>query len=254
MEQQKFFDAMRDSMGAAPTGLITWNNADSALRFAIYRNTGIVSLIDALADSFPVVQELVGEDFFRAMARIYAGIEPPRSPVMAFYGASFPDFIETFSPAAALPYLPDVARLEMLRVRSYHAADAVALPADAIALALVDVDSLPTMQIVLHPAVELLRSNYAVASLWAAHQGILDVASIDTDQAESVLVRRPHLDVEVVPLADSAVVFMLQLQRGVSLGNAVEHTKVTHADFDLNHSLSLLVQKQLIFSLTTPRT
>jgi hypothetical protein len=114
---QAFADSLLAMPPACPPGLTAWNRSDPARRFAVYRNNVMVSLIDALADSFPVTQALVGEEFFRAMAGVFARAHPPRSPVMAHYGDGFAGFIEDFQPAASLPYLADVARLEMLRVR-----------------------------------------------------------------------------------------------------------------------------------------
>jgi hypothetical protein len=106
-----------------PPGLRTWNGSDPGTRFAVYRNNLVVSLVDALADTYPVVQEMVGVEFFRAMAREFVRVQPPASPVLAHYGAGFAEFIEDFPPAAGLPYLPDLARLELMRVEVYHAAD-----------------------------------------------------------------------------------------------------------------------------------
>ena len=69
-------------------------------RFGVYRNNVYSSLIDVLQARFPVVSRLVGEEFFRAMARVYVEQEPPRSAVLLRYGASFPDFVASFAPAA----------------------------------------------------------------------------------------------------------------------------------------------------------
>ena len=109
MSQQDFAAALLDPDLAVPAGLTAWNGSDPAQRFRVYRNNVIVALIDALAGTFEVTQELVGENFFHAMARRYAYAHPPRSRLMAVYGASFPAFIETFPPTAGLPYLADVA-------------------------------------------------------------------------------------------------------------------------------------------------
>ncbi len=251
--QQEFFEALRDPAQPVPAGLTTWNGSDPAVRFAVYRNNIIVSLIDALADTYPVVQELVGVEFFRAMARLFVDAEPPRSRVLAFYGASFPDFIERFPPAASVPYLADVARLEMLRVRAYHAAECAELSAEAYAHALADVEQLPDMRVVFHPSVGILRSQYAALSLWAAHQGVADISTVDPDAAESALIVRPHLDVEVMRVPASAGDFIAHLLDGATLGSAVEQTSLAHTDFDLGNTLSLLVQKQVISSITTSR-
>lgn len=251
--QQQFFRALLDPGQPPPAGLSTWNDSDPAVRFAVYRNNVLVSLIDALSDTYPVTQQLVGDAFFRAMARLFVSAEPPRSPVLAFYGESFPDFIERFPPASSVPYLADVARLEMLRVRAYHAADADALPADAIAQALDDPDSLPELRLGFHPSLGLLRSPYAVVSLWAAHQGGADISTVDPLVAESALVIRPALDVAVMRLVPRASDFVAHLLHGESLGSSVEKASDGDADLDLTDILGLLIREQAITSIERSR-
>ena len=68
MSSANFAAALLDPAAPCPSGLVTWNGSDAAQRFGVYRNNVTVSLIDAVADTFPVVQQLVGADFFRAMA------------------------------------------------------------------------------------------------------------------------------------------------------------------------------------------
>src|SRR5450830_2078243 len=95
---------------ACPDGLFSSNGADSASRFAVYRNNVHGSLINALASAYPVTLQLVGDEFFRAMAGCYVQANPPSSPVISAYGATFSSFIQGFEPAASVPYLADVAR------------------------------------------------------------------------------------------------------------------------------------------------
>jgi hypothetical protein len=251
--QQAFFEALLDPGQQAPSGLTAWNGSDPATRFAVYRNNVMASLIDALADTYPVTLELVGEAFFRAMAREFVMVEPPRSRVLAFYGESFPDFVEHFPPAASVPYLADVVRLEILRVHAYHAADCAPLSTESIAEVMTDANALPDLLLELHPSVELLRSQYAVVSLWAAHQGIVDLASVDPHMPERALVVRPDLEVEVLELDAGASEFVAHLLQGATLGSAAEQAGRAHPDFDLAGILSLLIQKQAISSMNTSR-
>lgn len=79
-------------------------------RFAAYRNNVLVGVTDALAERFPVVLRLVGDEFFRATAGVHARTAPPRTPMLAEYGAGFPAFIEDFEPARELPYLAALVR------------------------------------------------------------------------------------------------------------------------------------------------
>ena len=94
-----------------------------ARRFAIHRNNVVVGLIRALQARFPVVEKIVGGEFFTAMARVFIAKSPPRTPILTTYGDEFADFIAAFEPARELGYLADVARLEAARTRAYHAAD-----------------------------------------------------------------------------------------------------------------------------------
>ncbi|KAF3996536.1 HvfC/BufC N-terminal domain-containing protein [Glaciimonas immobilis] len=251
--QQAFFEALLDPDRPPPSGLTTWNGADPAARFAVYRNNVVSSLINALVDTFPVTQELVGELFFGAMARLFVSKEPPRSQVLTFYGEAFPTFIQNFAPAAAVPYLADVARLEMLEVHAYHAHDADALPASALVSALEDVDELPNLRIGFHPSVRLLRSQYAVVSLWAAHQGIADIATVDPYLPDNALVIRSQLNVEIINLTAGASNFVANLLLGTCLGSAAERASAAHPDFDLTSILVLLVRVNAISSIQTSK-
>ncbi len=57
---------------ALPDGIRAWNGSEPSKRFSVYRNNVRGALVEALAVRYPVVQRLVGKDFFRVMARDYA--------------------------------------------------------------------------------------------------------------------------------------------------------------------------------------
>ena len=244
--QTAFAHALTDPAQPCPPGLTSWNQSDLAQRFSVYRNNVMASLVDALADTFAVTQELVGTEFFRAMAQVFVQNHPPRTRVLTWYGQHFPDFIAGFEPAATLPYLPDVARLEMLRVRAYHAADTESIDKQALAQTLADPAALDRLGLVLHPSVHTIESPYAVFSLWAAHQGALAIESVDSMQAESVLIYRDVLDVVLQPITPSQHHFVQQLQAGEPLAMAAEAATFVDAEFDLSAILATLIRQQLI--------
>lgn len=247
--QTAFAAALRDPGLPQPDGLTTWNGSDPARRFAVYRNNVIVSLVDALADTFAVTQELVGEEFFRAMARVFALAEPPRSRLMAFYGEGFPGFIAGFSPVAGVPYLADVARLEYLRVLAYHAGDASPVATVDVARSLADAAALPSLRLILHPSLHVLSSRHAVVSLWAAHQGTLELSTVVPDTPETALILRHGLDVEVMRIPSAAGTFIGALRNGSTLGDAVQAAGRDDAEFDLAVPLGLLLQKGAVAAL-----
>lgn len=234
---------------ACPSGLRTWNGSDPAQRFAVYRNNVAVSLIDALADTFPVTQALVGDEFFRAMAGIFVRAQPPQSPLLVFYGDGFPDFIQDFQPACSLPYLADLARLEMHYVKAYHAADAAPLALSELAGLLGDESALARVSFTLHPSLQLVRSRYAVVSLWAAHQEQATstrLKAIDTQSAEAAMLIRQGLDVAVISIEQGAAEFIDNLHHQQSFAAAAN----TATAFDLGEALALLLRCAAITQFT----
>jgi Putative DNA-binding domain len=51
-----FARALLDIARRVPAGLVAWSGSDPGPRFAVHRNNVRVSLVAALADTFPVVQ------------------------------------------------------------------------------------------------------------------------------------------------------------------------------------------------------
>ena len=106
--------ALLDPRRTIPASLVTWNGSDPVQRFAVYRNNVTVSLMQALADTFPVTLAVVGDLRFRDLARAFVRTQPPRSPVLAGYGRGFAAFVADHEAAARWPCLPDLARLELV--------------------------------------------------------------------------------------------------------------------------------------------
>lgn len=253
--QQVFADALLAAEPVCPPDLTTWNGSAPEKRFAVYRNNVIISLIDALADSFPVTQELVGEQLFRGMARQFVRAEPPRSPVLALYGDGFAEFIAAFPAAAGLPYPAGVARLEMLRVHAWHAAAAEPLAAEQIGRLLDDAETLPEARFTLPPSVRVLRSRHAVVSLWTAHQSeSAALTQVDPAIAETARVRREGLDVKISAIAESAAVFIELPRQGMAFGYAAEQALRADTRFDLAATLGMLVRSGALASVTIPRS
>lgn len=239
--QHDFVAALLDPEQSCPSELSSWNGADPSSRFAVYRNNVMSSLVNALADSFPVVHQLVGDEFFRAMAQVYVHARPPRSRILAEYGEAFPAFIEGFPPAGSLPYLADVARLEFLRIQAYHSADTAALSGEQIGAALAQPERLGAVTFQLHPSVALLSSAFAIVSLWAAHQGEEAINQVDPLRAEHALILRNRLDVEVMSIGHGAALFIQALLAGQCFGEAAEQALAVDPEFDISQHLAHLI-------------
>lgn len=247
--QDAFAGALLAPDQACPDGLFSSNGADPASRFAVYRNNVHSSLINALAASYPVTLQLVGDEFFRATAGLYVQASPPLSPLISEYGATLADFIQGFEPAASVPYLADIARLERLRVRAYHAADTPTLAQQAVLEQLQAQPELGALRLQLHPSVAALDSAYAVVAVWAAHQIEGGVATLDPWHAQAALVLRQGLAVKVFAIDSGSVAFIHSLNQGAALEQAVNHALDASAAFDLHQCLGLLISHDAITHL-----
>ncbi len=126
-------------------------------RFAIYRNTALSGLVEALRLSYPMTEKVVGTPFFDQTALAFACEHPPADPVLARYGAAFPAFLESAPSLASLPYLPDLARLEWAIDQAGYAPsmEEHSIPLD-------------TAIVTLAPSLRLLATATSVFPLWRA--------------------------------------------------------------------------------------
>lgn len=249
--QGAFRAALLDPTAPVPPGVIAHTAAAPDKRFAVYRNNVVVSLREALAAAFPVVQRIVGDEFFAAMAGVFVRAHPPTSPLLMHYGDDLPGFLETFPPLAELPYLADVARLERARLRAFHAADATPLAADAFAA--LDAQALETVRVALLPGTAIVRSAHPIVTILAMNDGDAEPAPIAEWHGEDALVARDGFAVAVRRLPPGGAVFLDALARGDTLGAAANAAFDDAPDFDLALNLAGLISAGLVTALDPPK-
>jgi uncharacterized protein (UPF0276 family) len=246
--QHTFARALLDPERPVPPGLVGPDGEPSERRFAVYRNNVVSGLIDTLQAAFPAVCRIVGPEFFRAMARVYVAQEPPDSPILLGYGAGLPDFIGTFEPAATLPYLSDVARIERAWAGAYHAADVSSL--DLSVLAQIAPDALSGLELRLGPWVRLIRSAFPALTIWRMNVGDGVPAAVDLEAGgENVLVARPGTEVELRLLSPANSEFVQSLIDGRPVIDAASAALAVDCHFDLSLNLVELLQSGIVVGI-----
>jgi len=223
-----------------------YRNYASDVAIGIYRNNYRGNLHDALAGAYPVLEQLVGKEFFRLVTRQYIGAHASHSGNLHRYGAEMAEFLASFEPARSLVYLPDVAALEWACHRAYFADDAAAL--DLGKLAQIPAEQYPELRLHTHPACRLVRSAYPIAAIWRAHQpGADSDFHIELDAgACNALVSRKDDVVLVGELSDAEAAWLEGIQRGASLGTATDGALELYSDFDLQSTLLKLLQADVL--------
>ncbi len=245
--QADFADKLLKPEAPPPSGVYGPSATPPVKRYNVYRNNVVASLIQVLEARYPAVLRLVGEEFFRGLARLYLEAEPPRSAVIAEFGGGLSQFVKGFEPAKELSYLADVARLEWLQHVAYHAADALPLgPGD---LASVAAATVPKLKFTLHPSVGVLASAYPIVSIWETNKRDETVKAIRLDQGgEVALVVRPALEVETRKAPQGTDAFLAALATGQSLAEAAATALAANDHFNVQMALATVIEAGAIIA------
>lgn len=220
----------------------------------IYRNNYCGNLHDALASAYPVINQLVGDDFFRFLVRKFIAQYPSCNANLHHFGAELADFLTTFEPVQKLVYLADVAALEWACHRAYFADDAAML--DINKLAQIPPEQYSDLIMRIHPACQVVRSRYPINAIWHAHQsGENGDFHIELDSGTSiVLVSRIADVVQVNELEEDDAAWLHEIQAGHAMGVASDSTLERFPDFDLHAALLKLVKQNILidFNLGVP--
>lgn len=226
------------------------DNHERSQRLNIYRNNVFVSLMNALGDIFPVCKQVVGDDFFNAMARQFVERHPPSSPVLTYYGDEFSEFVAHFFPAQSLPYLAELCALEYRLLQLTHAAEPSALSLESAQQRLSQVQNPERLKLHLSHQCSLLRTQYSVGSLLLAHQTDKQQSSpklqqLDINQSECLLFAKFGLYGRVYVISESEFAFIEALQNQPSLSQALPQQE----DFDLGQTLAKLMTWQVFTAI-----
>ncbi|MGE0558933.1 MAG: putative DNA-binding domain-containing protein [Burkholderiales bacterium] len=209
--------------------------------FAVYRNTVMKGCIDALQANYPAITRLVGEEWFRAAAAIYVRDALPRQAMLLDYGADFADFLARFEPAAELPYLPGVARLDRCWTEAHAAADEPQLDAG-------DIDALATgnyfrLGLRLHSSTRWAWFEDApVYSIWSRNRGDENFDGEIDWQGEGALLTRPNDAVQWTALDRAGYRFLDRCAAGGTVADAAQAALESDPHANLARLISLLLQ------------
>ena len=231
--QQEFCDLLRTS-DPPPRDLMDELLDDGTVleRFNVYRNNFVVLNGDALADMYPTIKRLVGDEAFRSLANLYVRRHPPETRTLLLYGDRFPGFLESIPELSQLPYLSDVARLEFGWTCAYHAPDAQMLGRDEVAS--ISAETFTRFGLEPHPSMHCIGSDYPLYRIWAANQedGSEETISLDSGPSRIVIVR-PGMEVETREVSEGTFLFLQRLQAGESIEDAFNLALQTDSVFDL---------------------
>lgn len=244
--QQALADAIFTREPARFAARVRSTGLPGAARLQVYQNNVFISLAQALADVYPVVERLVGEEFFHQSARAFIRRCPSRSGNLHDFGRELAMFLRGLPDARHLPYLGDVAALEWAYHEVFHAADAA--PLDVERLAQVSEDAQDRLRFRLHPATRLVASGFPVLAIWEANLGDEPPgAQIDLDAgADYLLVARRDLDRVVQRLTQGEFALLAEIAGGATLARACDRATAADPATDIEAAVRRFVADRTI--------
>ncbi len=208
---------------------------------AVYRNTAIKALIDALVDNYPTVERLVGSEWFAACAGEFVRAHPPSSPVLALYGHGFSEHLACSGVSVELPYLPEVARIDRLWTEAHFARDAPSLRAST--LAHLTPKQIFGQRIALHAATRFGWFDHSAVTIWLQNRPPAEPPSeLQVDgSSEGVLLTRPAGAVIAHPIDAVTFAFLSSVRDGTTLGAAATAALAVDSNADLGTQLAKLI-------------
>lgn len=216
-----FQDAFVAALAGEDERLSPWCAGRDAPRgLGVYRNTIAKGCVDALAENFPTVRALVGEEWFTGAALLFSQQSPPTHAALLDYGADFPSWLERFPPAGELPYLAGVAHLDRLWIEALFAAEAPHL--QATTLSSLSSGALAAARLDPHPSLRMAAFDAGLPGLWLAARAGDETLELSEAPQTLMLIRRAG-SVTSRLLSEAEAAFLRAVRHGEPLGVAAEH-------------------------------
>jgi hypothetical protein len=228
--QQAFATGLFNAAESAPA-LAACKGGANEHRYALYRGNLSATWNKTLASAYPVIAQLVGEEFFGGLSQEYGRAHPSASGDLNEFGSQFAAFLAAFPHTASLPYLPDMARLEWAMHRAHYASDAPAMTSSD--LSAIAPDQLEECHLPLRPAVSVIASEWSVVPLWLAHQPGGPPFPDEMAAASYGLIARPRWKIALVPLSRASHAVLAVLHGGGSFGAALDAAFEIDEEFDV---------------------
>lgn len=202
---------------------------NSGERLSVYSGGYVARVYEALKEGYEAVSKLLGEHEFMHLAERYAACYPTESYNLTWAGSHLPEFLHE-NPVKAMPYLPDLARLEGAIVESFHAFDDT--PFDKSQLAKIPLDDWDQARLIFQSSVRLFVSEWPVLELWKDRAG-LEPGIILKKEKQFLLIGRRGVQVRCEYLDEKQHRFLESLLCGRTLGEACEDLAAVSGDEDI---------------------
>lgn len=164
--QGRFLQGLLENGQDCEADILPTPGADTGRRMDIYRNAYRYRLLEALAESYPAVHTLLGDERFDELGQAYILARPSRYRSIRWFGDGLGDFLDQHPAFKDWPVVAEMARFEWTLRAAFDAADRDALGLEQ--LRALQPEAWVGLGLEFHPSLQLLDLRWNVPRLWGA--------------------------------------------------------------------------------------
>lgn len=186
-------------------------------QLSIYRGSIFGGLKKALAETYPVTKELVGEDFFNMMLGQYIKTYPCHVQDLNDYGEELAEFIQGLKQVRSVPYLAEVAELEWF----YNVCLNSEMENNNLEeLSLLNEEQQERIKFNFTNGAGLISARYPVDLIWDSHVNSLEKDIDLKKECVYLIIWKNVNNVEINRLSDKQFYFLKNIKNESSFSNA----------------------------------
>lgn len=180
--QTAFEQYLFDGNESISSYIVSTEKFHSKDRLAIYANAYQARLVETLANDYPALNCLLGDDGFRNMSAAYIQANPSCYYSLRWFGKKLPQFLWCHNDYRERPYLAELADFEWAFINAFDAVNSKVLGIDDAAE--IPPECWPNLQLTLHPSVQQVACLWNCLAVWQAmksESGLVDPQLMDNE-------------------------------------------------------------------------
>ncbi len=189
-------------------------------RVEVYRTNARSLHVSVLVDVFCVCEKILGNDYFKQIAKNYFNQHPSQSSDLNEYGKAFPKYLQSLilkrPELKEFQYLADLAHLEWNIQKAHFSKDNINLDVTGYQKKCAQ-DGGNTV-LLLQPSVSVMSSMFPVTELWGMHQSDEREGVIESSrQCQYLCIHRKEFQVSQQKISADVYILMKAMQDGKNL-------------------------------------
>ncbi len=209
--QSRFLNSVLDTNEPVPPEIQPSHNMNAAARFKIYQDAYRLRLVEALAENYPALHTITGDDWFEEICLAYIDAHPSRHFSIRYFGHEMPGFLRH----RETPLLAEMAQFEWAIRYAFDGPNAQALTMED--LSKIPAADWPELVFQLLPTCQRITLQWNVPQLWqAAIQNEAPVEPVQHETPIQWIIWRPELETHFRSLDAREADLLAQLEQQVS--------------------------------------